>query len=487
MLRFSAITIAIALLAAAPAAGQEVRPSLTSRAIWSDNVFGSSVREQDDFSFRLSPRIEATEPKGALTWSLQYEPSFEYFLDFSELRGWDHEATASVSWRVTPDTVVRLSDSFERFRSISRLNEVSTQSGIVSSEVGGLRRRFIRNSAALSLSHDFDRQNQTTVGYQYFVWDFSDRGRADVDIHSAWINHAYLLNADTQLAGRFSWRNREDKGSLSSQETDTYSFEASVVHKFDPTFTLSLSGGPALVDSTVPRVIPQPQLVQLVPVLSESGGLFPLEIQTCPSLPDGRQYLDFAVCQPIPFDVTGVPNPPAVIAFSGVFPESDDSELTFLGRFELKKEFATVDLSLEVSRREDQSSGNGSSSVENTGRFVARWRASRRWNVTGVVHYSVRERVGDFTRLVQTVAPGVGAPNVAVRTGIAAQQLDDSGEDSSLSLNLSTHYKWNRRLTLLAAANWYDRKDERFGTIARDTDRLTVWLGFRYRLNPLQF
>ncbi len=65
----------------------------------------------DDYSIRISPDATLEDHEGELTWDLRYRPSYEYFIDTVQARGWDHQAWADLGWQINPTTRVDVSES----------------------------------------------------------------------------------------------------------------------------------------------------------------------------------------------------------------------------------------------------------------------------------------------------------------------------------------------------------------------------------------
>ena len=58
------------------------------------------IDQVNDWSMRIAPWGEVSDPDGDLTWSMRYQPSYEYYLQEYELRDFDHDATRQLAWRV---------------------------------------------------------------------------------------------------------------------------------------------------------------------------------------------------------------------------------------------------------------------------------------------------------------------------------------------------------------------------------------------------
>ena len=119
------IIVALLFLPLASSA-QELTLGVGFEGAYDSNVFSTEIEEVDDFSFRIEPDALLEDHEGELQWKLHYRPSYEYFVDTVEARGWTHLAEGELSWQANPTTRLELSDRFGRFRDLNRFNEVVT-------------------------------------------------------------------------------------------------------------------------------------------------------------------------------------------------------------------------------------------------------------------------------------------------------------------------------------------------------------------------
>ena len=108
--------------------------------------------------------------------------------------------------------------------------------------------------------------------------------------------------------------------------------------------------------------------------------------------------------------------------------------------------------------------------------------ANQRLTLSATGTYSLREQEVGSVSFVTTLDPLGG---LAGRRDIRPVIIDREDETTSLRLSLRADWRWNKRLTLMATAYWYDEEEERGGFFARDAKRLTGWLGFKYAFEPI--
>jgi hypothetical protein len=487
------LATAILLIGAPSVAQYEARPSIKFETAWTDNVFGTTDREVNDTSFRVSPGIALERPAGDHTWSLSYSPSFDYSIDDSGLRGWDHDLDATWTWRITPKWTLQVSDTFARYRSISRLNQFSTDAGgTTTREFVGSRRRFVRNVASAALTYGWSERQRTALNLQVLSWDFSEERRSDISILQASLSHSYQLDRSTLLSLRASWRERtnESAGQFAEQRSEFYDLSLSMDHSFDPTLKLTVSAGPAYVIADSSQTTPTSSTVGLIPFIQDPlGRVEAVDIGTCPMLSDGTPYLDAGICQTIPGATPQVLSPLnglVTLAVVNNIGEPDDSTFSYFANIGLLKKWERVTLDLNVVRRADDSSSVGASSVETRASAGLTYRMTERLTLSASASYSLREQDLESVSFVTTLEPGVFVP-LANRAEVRAAEFGSDSDETTIRFSLRARWRVTERLALRAAIYRYDEEDERQGFTVRDAQQLTVRVGVEYKFKPIQF
>ena len=104
-----------ALFASSVGAGAEqLKLGVDSEVLWTDNVFGTIENTVDDTSGRVAPWADVSNDDGRFTWGLRYKPAYEYYLDQTDLRGWDHDVDGHLQYQFTRATKLRISERFAR-------------------------------------------------------------------------------------------------------------------------------------------------------------------------------------------------------------------------------------------------------------------------------------------------------------------------------------------------------------------------------------
>ena len=101
----------------------EFQSGFTTEGYWTDNVYAQSVGEVDDFSIRVSPWGEVLDRDGDLTWGLRYNPSYEYYLDESDIT-WAVRPFLRVAYENDEDFSIGLEASYLWGGNLEFTNEI---------------------------------------------------------------------------------------------------------------------------------------------------------------------------------------------------------------------------------------------------------------------------------------------------------------------------------------------------------------------------
>lgn len=514
----------LSLVAPGGARAVEVQPKTETTVTWTDNLFSTRLDRESELTVREAPGFIVSDEGSRLQWELSYSPSYEFFTRNNDLSGWDHEAEGELRLRMTPRTTLSVSDSFKRFRSISRFNESVEIPGGVSTVAVTVRDRtnFIRNIANVSLQHLIDQRNQVWASYDHAILDFSQQRETDRTNQGASAGYNYVLDQSTRVGFLLSWRNQVLTNDLanSRSEADFYNVSLSASHAFDPTFRVNFSGGPTLVEGSAPTAPTQLVSQFLYPTTRTSGGqLAYIDPSSCPTLPDGRPYYDPVdnLCSPLfvtvgPF--TGTPaifptvrnnpgrfNPPTIVPFQGPLANAgSSSDTTFFVNLDATKEWGHWKFRSLVQRRDDDSSGTGATSVANIGNVRVEWTPRPRWLFIWSGTYVRRESQIDSNAFRFALVPGTACLDGLVIAGIgvctsplpgaaqvvSAGAIAQSGKDviDTYRTFFRAEYRMTRQLTLQGTALFADEKEKFDGRTARDYNRTTIWFGLKYEFEP---
>ncbi len=514
-----------------------------------DNVFrapkGSPLGEDGDWSVRVTPRIKVEEPQGNVTWSFEYLPAYEYFMENNALRGWDHDVRGDLAWQVTKKTSISLSDRFRRYGLESRFND-STDVAAGDDPAAATRQgleRIRQNQIDLAISHTLSRRNQLTLDAGYQTIEQSQGTASDQVSYSASLSHFFSWRTATSFGPSLAWSRQVQIPKFSRRtETDFLNLSLRVLHRFDRTLLLDVSVGPALVFS-------EEQETRLDPTI---GARYPgpalLDVGTCPTLKDGTPFFS-EECeeldlfrnetiltenniglptneQELTTDFTVGPllvnvNEAALIQQArsqGALLESNDilesggSESTYFANISLRKTWENWDLLVGFRRSDDSSASNfGVTSISD--RLFGRldWRASRKLRLVLNASWIRREQEQEVAGFVTGLTNGsvtldtrtcvfgaipstcgfagrlIRFDNAAEASSLRARLLKRDFESTQLRVRLGARYRLRRHIVLIGSLTWIS--DETKGDLTNngDIERFIARAGVEYEFEPYRF
>jgi hypothetical protein len=549
------------LLLPAHAGSENFDYGVSTQGGWSSNVYGSGddatitsegrlveLDEVDDFSMRVSPWGRVSDPDGNVTWEVQYKPSYEYYLQEDDIRGFDHEAGGQVFWRLSPRTSLSVYDAFRQYRSLLRFNEnaaLPTEAAVLR----GTREEVTGNLASVTLRHVLTPLDELSLTGQYLVRDYEQA--SDVDTFTAIASWRHSLDSRTSVGLRGSWSQQSFARQVGGDSvTNYYNVSGTLEHRFSRTLRFEFYAGPAWIDADAEMVSfsrrygansfgniflavdandcpllnetlphqPDDTLPNFNPHLSRVG--FGGCGTTGGALSDGElELLGYPRGDPLtPGSRPGSPkleefgDPYELDANGNLVPLDDgdfgETELTYFARAAVMKDWERWHLQLAYQRSSDESGSFGSSSVRDTFELLLRWDAARLWTVSLTGGYSFFDQTADLVRprflIVENEPVPVGVTTV---DEIAAVQRfvvdvdDDAISYRSGYLSLAAR----RRLTLHSSASvavyWYQQTGERdlddslsfipgvsgAGESTSTIDNLTLWVGLDWKFDTIKF
>jgi hypothetical protein len=497
-------SIVVALLFL-PLAGSAQELTLGARfeSNFDSNVYATPDEEVDDFSFRIEPDALLEDHEGELQWKLRYRPSYEYFIDSVEARGWSHLAEGKLSWQASPRTHLELFDRFGRFRNLNRFNEVVTTGAggqVVDATAFAFRRdENTRNTADATLTHRLGPTRMVRLVLGHNLIDFDREERSDRQTLSAVAHYLQTLSERDQLGGGVSYRRSSWDASSTrrSQTTDFYNIFGSWMHKFDETLELNVAAGPTWVrgDDQDNIVAFAPNQL-LYPLLSIEGENRLVRATSCSR--DRGDLILTADCDVIgqnltPGQVSALRSIRTDLALTGPVPSGDDSSLTYFANLSLSKRWEQWQGTISYRRQQSDSSGLGSSTVADILSGVVDWRPSPRWHSSLRVALTRQSQETEGVQTTIAVIPtnlspvlGSGFTNVAESFALRAVEIDQTLDIWTLWLRLNVRYRLTERTTLFGIAMYWDQNTNGDTDFFREYERFRVNLGIEYRFDPIR-
>lgn len=488
---------------------QELTLGVSATGGHDSNVFSTPIEEVDDYSFRIAPNALLKDREGDLQWSFLYKPSFEYFTDNHQARGWDHLAEGKLKWQINPTTHLEVSDRFGRYRSTSQFNQVineGTDDGIVdvTRTTFGLNRN-VRNTFDASLTHRLSPARSLIFSVGQNLTDYSSDRIARRDTLSATGRYMQMVSRRNALGGGVSYRRSSFDSTTApdgtvlrnSQSTDFYNLFGSWQHQFDPTLTMSVSLGPTWVKGESQDDIVRTAENQLLfPLVSVEGENKLVRASSCPT-EDGTLILT-GDCDVIDQDLTpamdrAVRTVRTDLEHEGSVPSRSNESLTYFANVTLSKRWEQWNGSLSYRRQQSDSSGLGSSTVADIVTGILDWKPSPRWRSTLRVSLTRQSQATEGIQMVTAVMAtdltpvfGPGFEDVAEAFALRSVKIDQDADVLTLSLRLGVRYRLTKRTTLLGELNFWDQNRGGGTGVGRDYDRLRVHFGVEYQFEPIR-
>ncbi|MAG32919.1 MAG: hypothetical protein CL908_18740 [Deltaproteobacteria bacterium] len=543
------LVLLVGVTASVSARAGEAILELETELTYDDNVFGTRDESPDgqdgDWSLRFTPTLRVQEERGDLQWDLTYKPAFEYFLQHNGLRGWDHDIKGELTWQITRQTSVTISDRFRRFGLESRFNETTDpfEGDDPVTESRFLRRRFKQNRARLLINHDFTPRHSSTIAVNHVASDRSLETDSDTKSYSASLGHLYAWTPRTRFGPAFSWSRRiQEPFERPDIETDFYNLSLRVIHVFDPSFSIDFSIGPALVvsDDSTDRLTSA--------LANRYPGSDYLAFDSCPTLADGTRYVA-ATCEPLDLfangtilaeAAAGTPNELSAAESEILATIRDDStiflpieevddpagdEVTYFADVSFRKVWKNWTLNGGYRRSDDSSSSTTSiTSISDRLYATLQWRATPRLRFDLNVSWRQSQQEQEIASLVTALnssqfaidtracdpAVAAGTPlaicisadsaaiptltgrailfdNIAEAIGLRQTLTDVNSETTLIHVRLGGRYRLNKRAVFLASATW--RRETGSSNVSRDrvTERVILRAGVEYEFEPFRF
>ncbi len=536
-----------ALLFAPTALGaEELELGLRTGIAWSENVNGVAEDEvidgeeidpESDFSARITPGVSVNDPDGNLTWSLDYQPTYEAYLHTSDLDGLDHDVAGTVSWRFADSWSVTLHESYAVYQNSIRFNE---DVGPGEEVTLGYRNQEIRaNRTFVGLGHTLGPRDSISAGFNYTTFQYPDGDGIDRDIPAANLAYEHLWSERTKLGARFSWTRQTYQNPSGDDETDFYNLGATLDYRLSPTLRLEASAGPTIVDSSpvtefegavtairFNQATTEEGLPVRVPFAVDATRCVPFDLDADPTT--FQADLAFSNCGPSPTFILDRSDLDVIRGVTAVIPTVDEnnalidpsdtstSDLTYFAHLALVKDWESWNGRIAYDRSNSENARFGSSSVADTLSGSLSWRPSRLWTLGLTAAVSLQEQVGDQVVpkgwvLANAPAPGVTFPDTPPPSlpgeplkpcGGAGQPVCQVGQVRSLIasvesgseeyLSQSISFTATRQLTsrssVFASAYWYGAKQD--SDVAGQDERwrnLVFWIGVDWKLDPIRF
>jgi hypothetical protein len=553
----------VLLLLPAGSVAEQFDYGVRSQGGWTDNVYGTSddativdvgrtVGQDpvDDWSVRISPWGKVSDLDGNVTWSLRYQPSYEYYLHESDIRDFDHDASAEISWRVGERTTLTASEAFREYRSLVRFNE-NAGSLTDPAVLRGRRDELTGTQTRLGVRHSLSPLDELWLNLAYNTRDYETA--TDLDSLVLGTGWRRSLDKRTVIGLQGSWIQQTYSRTVGDDAvTNYYNVSAVLDHQFSRTLRFEASLGPTLIDSDT-------ELVNFAPrygVATFASTTVAIDANACPLLndtlphqpdPDAPNYnphiasFNYGSCgvsssrilQRGELDRLGYPrgdplvpgsptgqsakltgfDSPYELDENGNLAAVDDSDfgeidVTYFARLALLKDWERWHAELVYERSSDDSGTFGTSSVADTLELSVRWNPLRFWTISATGAYSLIDQASDVAvpslLIVENEAVPAGVDSVSEIATVQRMVVDvddDALSYDNYSVSVTATRQLSEHSSVFASVYWYRQRqtidlDQPIAFVPGEDpddesvsrwDNLTLWVGFDWQFDTFKF
>jgi hypothetical protein len=220
---------------------------------YDNNVFRSENNEENDVSFRFGPTVRVSDEESKFSYSLQYNPVYEVFIDHSDLNDLSHFASGNLSYAFSDRTSLAIAESFSATQSVNTgaFNDTNTDGNdnLLNPDAESARDDIYQNSVSLSLRHNFSPR---MIGQLVFANDYYDSANSGASrglSYQGTSSLTYALNARNRVGGGggVTYQTFEETLGNPGSDTLTYQIFGSWVRTFGESTELSIRAGPAFL------------------------------------------------------------------------------------------------------------------------------------------------------------------------------------------------------------------------------------------------
>jgi hypothetical protein len=251
---------------------------------YNDNVLpAGSITPVSDFIFTILPTIALDKTTSRQHLALTYSPGFTFYQHTSALNAADQNASIHFQYRLSQHTTISLNDSFQKSTNVfDQLYPVS--GGAAPSEpptaVLAPYANQLRNTANVGVSYQFSNNGMIGASGNFMESNYPNQSQVAELYNSNSLGGSLFYNqrlSETQYIGVAYQYSRSNSSPVSVQvnpvnlqpEVQTHTIFAFYTIYFNPTLSLSLSGGPLYSNATQ---YPSPSSSSLTPSIMASIG-----------------------------------------------------------------------------------------------------------------------------------------------------------------------------------------------------------------------
>jgi hypothetical protein len=509
MPRHALVMLALLPVVALPAAAAEFIPGWDVDGVGSSNVLRTAEDPESDFSIRTGPVLRLRNPRGDLTYDLNYQLKYEDFARLNGISSFDQYFYGKGSWRATPTTTFSLTDDFAYTSSLGGLFDTIGTGANQVAIVSPRRERITINTANANLTQRIGPLWQLSFDAGNQLYDYRNPDQTDSTATTGTIQLTRGVTPRLVVGGgaRFQRQDFESVGQRPGSGTSFYQAFGVVQYSLSRTWSIVAQAGPAYA------VPDQPPSVGSVNVLQYQT----VDPRTClAQSPTGAglfrptQQDPFGGCDPsrysrtvngqvqflnpnLPAGATDVTGAQTTVVVPFVGDQSVDASLNYFGRLSIEKAWRLWRADLAYERSASNASGFGTSTSLDVLEGTLNWTPSPLWQVNFTASYSTQSSIsqprGSEVALTYFNAPaGFGNFSAPIGLPVAAglgEKFDDAIDVSTYLLALYAQRRISRRLSVDGSVSWWQQQNKGQFFAATDVQVYRVVVGFSWHFDPI--
>jgi len=488
-------------LSALPARAQEAVLGANLYGRWDSNVV-QTPNAQADFSLRVGPDVRLRETQGDLTYDLHYVPTYQAYSRLTGLDAWEQLVGATGHYRIGSATSMDVSETFDYAPTASFFVQQLATPGAVTPGTPSItvlgHTTTLVNSANIGLHQLWSElwASDLTISSQFL--EPQVQNSLSTNVAGAQANLTYAFTPLDRIGGALGATVQQFGGNNLQNSSTTYFYNVSGIwnHQFSPTWLMSLTAGPTLVQS--PTVSVQSQTpVSLFPTGSIGAQNFLVDFATCHPLPVIGFVLE--TCGPaslnLPVLSNSSPQPTNGLVPVAGRAASSGTNITYFANLNTTKQWENLTFSLGFTR----GAGLGTlttSSISDTVSGGVVWAISPLWSANlSILWTDQNSSFSNTTAIVHTIHPvpykinNVTFFQTPQVDGVVFQQQSSNINIYQWAVGTHVSYQISKRASVFANFFYLHQtgssSSSLFSTAGFAYTDTRVDLGFHYEFDPI--
>jgi len=235
---FSIIFIVFALSSESHAVQFKFSPYIGAGEEYNDNIYLEDDEEEDDFITKVFVGFDLETLTEQSTTRINYTPGYEFYDQNDDLNAWEHKASLTMEYRISPHTTFTLGDSYlyteNPFRTFDVIETEFKGIKKVDFTVRKDRKPYTSDTAFAGTSMELSKHHSMDIRYKFQILQNDDPEVEDSQSQNPSLNWKYKLTPhytlDTAVdytRGDFEERESHDQATLKKEKATTIGRETS--------------------------------------------------------------------------------------------------------------------------------------------------------------------------------------------------------------------------------------------------------------------